>query len=183
MWGDGGTYGAWADGMDRWARGETADPAALPAITREQFDTDTWARLTNRIVTAVNARLIAWATATSRSIGHARGEFAVAQALAQARDGLRVIRGVAVTPQLPEDLRVQLLKLVDEQVSQAQTQLERQVEAMTRDGLDRRYAEQRLRTIRDNALTAILTETASPPAFGNPQIDATTTTRRRVIPG
>lgn len=181
MWGDGGVYGAWAEAMDRWARGEPTDPAALPPLAREHYDVDTWARLANRITTALNDRLIAWAAATSRSISFARDEFATAQALTQARTGLRAVRGLTVLPQLPEDLRTQLLNLVDNQVREAQLQLERQA-AADLGRPDRRYAEQRLRTIRDNGLTAILAE-APAPAVADGWLDATNPPRRRVIPG
>jgi len=183
MWGDGGAYGAWAGAMDRWAQGEPVDAFALPPLTRGQFDAGTWARLANRITTALSTRLIAWATATSRSIGQARGEFATAQALTQARAGLRAIRGVASSPLIPDDLRAQLVRLVDDQVRQAQEQLERQVQAAVRDGLDRRYAEQRLRTIRDNALTALLADSASLATVDEWRLDVTSPPRRRVIPG
>lgn len=183
MWGDGGAYGAWANVMGQWAQGEPADPSTLPPLTREQFDADTWARLTNRITTALSTRLVGWGAATSRSISQARGEFATAQALAQARAGLRAIRGVASSPQLPDDLRARLVSLVDDQVRQAQEQLERQIQTAVRDGLDRRHAEQRLRTIRDNALTAILADPASPATVDEWRLDITNSPRRRVIPG
>jgi hypothetical protein len=181
MWGDGGVYGAWADTMDRWSRGETADPAALPPLVREHFDVDTWARLADRITTGLNDRLIAWAAATSRSIGYARDEFATAQALTQARTGLRAVRRLAALPQIPEELRTQLVSLVDNQVREAQLQLERQAAADLGRG-DRRYAEQRLRTIRDNGLTAILAE-APATAVADGRLDATDPPRRRVLPG
>ncbi|WP_117212336.1 hypothetical protein [Allorhizocola rhizosphaerae] len=184
IWGDGGTYGAWADLLDRWARREAVDPAAFPPLVREQFDGDTWARLTNRITTALNDRLIAWAGATSRGIASAKGEFAFGQALAQARTGLRTVRGFACSPALPEELRSQLVSMVENQVRQAQAQLEEQAQKLTRQGMDRRDAEQRLRAIRDNAFTAILAETASPaaaPQWQQPGI--TNTPRRRIIPG
>lgn len=189
MWGDGGVYGAWAEVMDRWARGEPADPGALPTLTREQFDGDTWARLTDRITDALNTRMVAWAATTSRGINHAHGEFGVAQALAQSRVGLRTIRDVASCLPLPDDLRGQLVKLIEDQVRQAQEQLERHVDSATRQwgGLDRQSAERRLRTIRDNALTAILTETTPPivpsPNGAQAQPDVTNPPRRRVIPG
>jgi hypothetical protein len=184
VWADGGTYGAWAHLLDRWARGEAVDPAALPTLAREQFDADTWARLTVRITTALNDRLVAWARATSRSVGAANGDFAFSQALAQARDGLRAVRGFASAPALPDELRSQLVAMVDDQVRQAQTQLEEQAKKLARQGLDRHHAEQRLRAIRDNALTAILAEAPSAPAahMWRPP-DTNHLPRRRIIPG
>ncbi|GHJ48951.1 hypothetical protein Cs7R123_62930 [Catellatospora sp. TT07R-123] len=181
MWGDGGVYGAWAQTMDRWARSEPIDPSALPPLAPEYFDAGTWARLADRITTAVSERLITWAGVTSRSLGAAGDEFATARALTQARTGLRAVRAMAVLPQLPEELRTRLLALVDEQVREAQRQLERQA-AADLGGRDRRFAEQRLRTIRDNGLTAVLAEAPAPSATDG-WLGATTPPRRIVDPG
>jgi hypothetical protein len=181
MWGDGGAYGAWSNVMDRWARGEPTDPATLPPLAREHFDSDTWTRLTNRITMALNDRLVAWASSTSRSLSAPGDEFATAQALTQARTGLRAVRALTVLPQLPEDLRARLLVLVDEQVQQAQRELERQATADL-GRRDRRSAEQRLRTIRDNGLTAVLAEVPTP-MVADGWLGPTSPPRRNVMPG
>ena len=107
------------------------------------------------------------------------------QELAQARTGLRSVRALAAHPGLPESLRSKLGELVDEQIPRLQAQLEQNLEDEARRGADARFVERRRRTLRDNALTAVL---KSPEAAPAPPADPWASyapgapTRRRVLP-
>ncbi|OIJ65162.1 hypothetical protein [Streptomyces mangrovisoli] len=183
LWADGGPYQAWVDHLRRWAALEPVDPAALPPLTQEQFDADTWARLTAHLTGALTARLVAWADAMVRALAQAHDEFSYGRELAQARTGLHTVRALAAHPGLPASLRERLTALVDEQIPQVQAQLERGLEEEARRGTDPRRVEARRRTLRDNALTATL-GAPPPPAPGQPwAYDPAAPPRRRILPG
>ena len=183
--GDGGAYQTWVTFLHAWAAGEPVDPAALPALRQEDFDADTWVRLTTHVVTAFGARLARWSEGLVRALNEARDEFGFGRELAQARTGLRSVRALAAHPGLPESLRSKLGELVDEQIPRLQAQLEQNLEDEARRGADARFVERRRRTLRDNALTAVL---KSPEAAPAPPADPWASyapgapTRRRVLP-
>lgn len=198
LWSDGGAYQAWVDFLRRWAAFEPVDPAALPTLTQEQYDTDTWVRLTNHLTGALDTRLVAWADALLRALGQARDDFSHGRELAQARVGLRSVRALAGHPGLPESLRTRLTELVDRQIPQLQAQLEQNLDDELRRGADPRLVEGRRRALRDNALTAVLDQprqpSARPPATGardsapatSPDpwaYDPAAPPRRRITPG
>lgn len=158
MYGSGGAYGAWADFLDRFAAGENADPSRLPALKPEDFPPDGWERFGRRLNEAVNDRMNGWAKNLVRAMGESRDEFGVGRALTQARDGARVVRALGRHPGLPPGLGDKLLRVIDSQIRQAQTDLEDGVEQDRRAGLPPRAVEARLRTLRDNPLTAVLAE-------------------------
>lgn len=182
LWGHGGRYEEWATFLDRWAAGEQRDPAGLPTLREEDFTGDSWERLTDRLTGALSGRLRLWSRAVAHSIAEARDEFAVGRALSHARTGLRSIRAVAGHPGLPPELANRLVDLVDDAIRSAQQELERHTEALGRGGAGRDAAELRLRTIRDNPLTA--STAAGPvdtPAGAGWYADLSTQRRRRVI--
>jgi len=115
MWGGGGAYNAWADFLERWGAGERVDPAGLPCLNPADFKSDSWMRIVDRCTGALSDRLQRWGDAVNRAIAAARDEFGVAQALTQARDGLRAIRALPTHPGLPADLAARLGELVDRQ--------------------------------------------------------------------
>lgn len=186
LWGDGGAYQAWVDFLRRWAAREPVDPAALPVLTDGQYDAATWVRLSAHLTGALNDRLVAWADSLVRALDHARDEFSYGRELAQARAGLREVRAVAAHPGLPEELRTELLRLVDRQIPHVQEQLEHQLEEEARRGTDQRLLERRRRTLRDNALTGVL-GTAPPATATAPDPWAAdvpgSPPRRRIVPG
>lgn len=183
LWGDGGAYGRWAGHLERWARGEDggdgSGPADLPPLRPEDFPPDVWDRLLQRLRAAIETRLQAWADALTAALAKAPDEFSVGRALAQARTGLHSVRALAGHPALPDGVRAGLVDMVDRQIRTFQEELERTVRRQAR---DTRRAEKRLRTLRDNALTAVL---AGPPAApGPPPVparDPLAPTRRRVV--
>lgn len=158
MWTTGGSYGAWAEFLERFASGETVDPSRLPALQAEDFPPDGWERFGRRLGEGVSGRLNLWAEGLNRGISEARDEFEVGRALASARIGLRTVRALARHPGLPAELRDRLLESVDGQVRKAQDELEAQVEQDRRRGARPQDVEARLRTLRDNRLTAVLLE-------------------------
>jgi len=178
MWGGGGSYNAWVSFLERWAAGEPVDPAGLPRIALDDFTGDGHERLANRLSGALSARLQRWAAGLTRAIGEARDEFGVARALVQARAGLAPIRALAAHPGLPDEFTTGLVSMVDTQIRSAQGSLEDQVESMRRDGAERRAVEARLRTIRDNPLTTVLT---AAPGGDNWHRDLSVPPRRRVV--
>jgi hypothetical protein len=183
VWASGGLYQQWAAFLDRWGAGEDVDPATLPPVSPEDFTGDGFERLANRLTAAVSRRLGAWAKALNNGMA-AADEFTVARALGHARWGLRPIRALAAHDGLPAELSARLLAAVDDQVRSAQQSLEDQVERMRRNGADRQAVEARLRTLRDNAVTTVTTESpAGGPAArpGEWSAEASTSTRRRII--
>ncbi|QES18790.1 hypothetical protein DEJ46_06570 [Streptomyces venezuelae] len=149
------------ESLRRWAGFEPVDLARLPTITAEAYDGATVARLTTHITAALNTRLQAWADMLVRAVDAATDEFSAGRELAQARTGLRSIRDLADHHGLPERLRERLTELVDRQIPELQAQLERLLEEAAREEPEARWIEERRRTLRDNALTAVLAE---PPA-------------------
>ncbi|RYJ24218.1 hypothetical protein CU044_5066 [Streptomyces sp. L-9-10] len=173
LWAHGGTYETWAAFLTEWAAGTDAaagtegasgvrsDGAGLPALRQEDFAADTWDRLRLRLTDALSARLQLCADALAGALREAADEFSVGRALAQARSGLHPVRALANHPGLPEDLRPQLLKMVDDATRSLQQDLERAVESMVSEGGDPRHVEARRRTLRDNPLTAVKRSTPS----------------------
>jgi hypothetical protein len=151
----GGHYAAWAAFLDRWGAGESLDPATLPALEPADFAADSWQRLVDRVTEAISRRLSAWSDTLSRELGGSPDEFSAARVLNHARWSLVPIRALAGTPALPEDLRTRLVDLVDTQIRSTQRQLDESVERMRRSGVPRAALEARLRTVRDNPLTAV----------------------------
>lgn len=158
MWLRGGTYETWAAFLERWATGDDDGVHALPQIRPGDFNAETMARFTNRITGAMSKRLQAWADLLTRAIATHPDEFSVGRTLSQARVGLRGVRALAVHPGLPQELRTQLTRMLDEQIGSVQDQLEQDVDRMARQGAGERAVEARRRTIRDNALTAVVAE-------------------------
>jgi hypothetical protein len=180
MWVNGGAYQTWADFLDRWAAGEQDDPAHLPPLVPGDFAGDSWERLLNRITDALGRRLLAWSETLARELPAARDEFAAARALNHARWALPAIRSLAAAPGLPAEVRTRLAGLVDDQIRSVQRQLDEQVQRMRRPGIPSAVAEARLRTIRDNPLTAVTG--AAHVTDAGWHADPTTPPRRRVIP-
>lgn len=191
LWGHGGAYQEWVEFLRRWAAFEPVDPGALPPVHEGAYDGDTMARLTRHLTQALGTRLQAWADTLVRAMEAATDEFSAGRELAQARIGLQSIRLLARHPGLPERLREQLTELVDRQVPDLQAQLERSLEEVARaDGADAYWVEQRRRTLRDNALTAVLGQDpaaapapspARPPADAWAAYDPAAAPRRRVV--
>ncbi|MHB9859415.1 hypothetical protein [Streptomyces sp. YIM S03343] len=186
LWGDGGAYQTWVGFLRAWAAFEPVDPEALPRLEQEQFEADTWVRLSTHVIAAFTARLARWSEGLVRALNEARDEFSFGRELAQARTGLRSVRALAAHPGLPESLRTELGKLIDEQIPRIQAQLEQSLEHEARRGANARFVEQRRRTLRDNALTAVLTTppdpASAPPADPWASYTPGTPSRRRVLP-
>jgi hypothetical protein len=179
MWVTGGAYQAWAEFLQRWGAGEQADPAVLPRLVPADFAGDSWERLMNRITDALSRRLLAWSETLARELPAARDEFAAARALNHARWALPPIRALAAAPGLPEEARARLVELVDNQIGSVQRQLDEQVQRLRRAGVPSSAVEARLRTIRENPLTAV---TGGPHVTGGGwAADPTAAPRRRVI--
>lgn len=175
-----GTYDEWAAFLDLWSRGEPADLSALAPLHAEDFQGETWSRLTNRIIDAVNRRFEAWQAALVRATGAAAAdEFEYGRALQQSRDGLRPIRDLAGNELFPADLRENLTKIVDNKLRDIQQQLEDSTERMRDRGDSIRMAERRLHTLRSNALTAVTTQAQQGQPGWNPPADGTP--RKRII--
>ncbi|MFJ4767842.1 hypothetical protein ACIP88_01830 [Streptomyces uncialis] len=156
FWGDGGPYASWVQALHTWARHDPADLAALPRLERDQFDADTWERLTRHVLDALDARLTEWARRFALAFGEAADEFSAGRELTQARVGLRSVRTLVDHPGLPEDLRTRLGVLMDQHIRSLQTQMEHAVSQLARSGTDPHWVDQRLRTLRDNAFTSVL---------------------------
>jgi hypothetical protein len=164
FWGDGGPYETWVAALRAWQKGEPADLTTLPALEREQFTADTWARLTGHILHAVSVRLTDCVGRFGKAIGEASDEFSVGRELTHARAGLRAVRALASHPGLPTDVRDTATRLCDEQIRSLQEQLEHAVTREARNGGSAARLDLRLRTLRDNALTAAIVPLPQPPA-------------------
>lgn len=184
IWGGGGLYQTWASFLERWAAGERLDSSSLPALRVEDFAGDTWSRLADRLTDALNRRLVAWAASLTNATAEARDEFGVARALANARLGLTPVRALATHAGLPPDLAKRLLAMVNSQVDSAQKSLEAEVDRMRRGGVSRDVVEGRLRTIRDNSLTAVSRQAAPPATATRPDawyVDPSAPSARRIV--
>lgn len=156
MWGGGGPYQTWVDFLRRWRAQEPADPATLPPIEASDLTQDALLRLSEQLSVAIDARLQAWARLLSRTLSEAPDAFRAAQALVDGRAAVQAIRELAAHPGLPAGITSVLAATVDTQIRNAQDELERAVDQMRRDGVDRAFVEDRLRVIRDNSLTAAI---------------------------
>ncbi|MFI9239199.1 hypothetical protein [Streptomyces sp. NPDC053079] len=186
LWGGGGgAYDVWAGHLERWATGAPdTEAAALPALRAEDFPPDAWERLMRRIGDALQTRLQSWADALTAALSACGDEFSAGKALAQARSGLHAVRALAAHPGLPEEVRAGLTDVVDRQIRTLQHDQERDA----REHHDPRRGEARLRTLRDNPLTAVVGEPPAAAAGGQGGVrtsgwdhDPTTPARRRVI--
>lgn len=152
-------YQEWAEYLERWSAGGPVDASALGPLDETAYARDTWLRLSDRFTGALAARLELWQAALGRSTAAAGDEFSFGRALQQARTGLRVIRALATDARLPEELRTRLTALVDGQLTSMQEHLEKDVERLRGTGDANRRAEARLRTLRQNPLTAVSGDT------------------------
>ncbi|MFG1607780.1 hypothetical protein [Actinoplanes sp. NPDC049265] len=180
MWIREGTYHAWATFLRKWSEGAAGDPAGLPALSPADLAGDTWARLTNHLTEALSQRLTTWSGTLARELVAAPDEFAAARALNHARWGLPPIRALASAPGLPPEVRTRLLDLVDAQIRSVQEQIDQQVRQQRGPGVPASVVEARLRTVRDNPLTAVLGD--AHPTGGGWSAGPATSPRRRVFP-
>jgi hypothetical protein len=175
VWGDGGAYAAWTAFLQRWGADLRVGDEPLPSLAREDFQPDTWVRLTNHLVDAVNGRFRLWGTALTADIGRAESEFAAGRALANARVGLLSVLRLVQHPSLPPDLREQLTGMAGQQISSLQDSLERQMDRMAAGAGGRAAVEARRRTLRENPLTAVLSPPTpvgpAPPTAAAPAAD------------
>lgn len=193
-----GGYQEWADFLERWAEGGAVDSSALGPLDQEAYAKDTWERLTKRFAGAMDKRLQRWQAALSRAVTAARDEFECGRALQQSRTGLRAIRALATDERVPEHLRTGLTGIVDGAVRSMQEQLEKNTVRMRGTGDANRWVEARLRTLRQNPLTAVSGDTAveraaataastgstasaAPATSGNAASDPLDTPRRRIV--
>lgn len=153
----GGDYTAWAHYLAGWGDGGEPDESALGPLDPKHFASDTWRRITDRFTDALARRLEGWHKAFARAAAHAVGdEFEYGRALQQGRDGLVPVLALAGDTRLPEDLRNGLTGMVESKIADMQRQLERDVERQRDRGDSARMVETRLRTLRDNPLTAVV---------------------------
>lgn len=186
MWGDGGAYAAWARYLDAWRSGLGEPNAALPVIDDKDLSPETWVRLTNRIVDALDARLGLWSSALTADLAKSTSEFGAGRALSQGRIGLTSMFRLCEHPGLPTDLRRQLRELIEQQVRSIQSTLEESLRRQEAAGAPRTAIEARRRTIRDNPLTTVLGNVGPPTPDGRRPADPWTfdpggPSRRRLI--
>jgi hypothetical protein len=163
VWGDGGAYATWTTYVARWGADLGVGDERLPVLGAEDFAPQTWVRLTNHILDAINARLRLCTTALTNDMASARTELGVGQALVRARTGLASVLRLASSPSLPEDLRGQLRGLVEQQIVSVQQSLQQDGDSLERSGWRRVDADARRRTIKENPLTGVLTSAMAAP--------------------
>jgi hypothetical protein len=190
VWGDGGAYAAWTSYLERWQADLRTADEPLPPLGRDDFAPQTWVRLTNHIIDAINGRLRAWTDAFTADVAASRSEFAFGRAMVGARTGLASVLRLADHTSLQEDVRIQLRGMVEQQIKSLQQSLQEDTAGLERDGWSRADAEARRRTVRDSPLTAVLTTPATPtapaatPAEGAPDpwgFDPSQRPRRRLV--
>jgi hypothetical protein len=163
VWGDGGAYATWTTYVARWGADLGVGDERLPVLGAEDFAPQTWVRLTNHILDAINARLRLCTTALTNDMASARTELGVGQALVRARTGLASVLRLASSPSLPEDLRGQLRGMVEQQIVSLQHSLQQQADDMYRQGAPRAQVDARRTTIKDTPLTGVLTSPLAVP--------------------
>lgn len=149
-------YGAWADYLTAWERGDR--PPDPPALDPAYYHDDTWQRLVNRIVTAVNAGMTRWSEGLVHGTERATDEPSYARVLITSRVPLNRVRRLAGHPSLPPDLREQLTKQVEATIRSAQEQLEDQCSRLR--ATSPRFADRRMQTIRENSFARVLSDDA-----------------------
>lgn len=149
-------YGAWADYLTAWERGDR--PADPPALDPAYFHDDTWQRLVDRIVTAVNAGMTRWSEGLVHGAERATDEPSFARVLITSRVPLNRVRRLAGHPSLPPDLREQLTQQVETTIRSAQQQLEDECSRLR--STSPRFADRRMQTIRENSFAGVLGEDA-----------------------
>ena len=172
MWGDGGAYATWTTYVARWGADLGVSDEHLPTLGQEDFAPQTWVRLTNHIIDAINARLRLCTTALTTDMASARSEFAVGQALVRARTGLASVLRLASHPSLPEDLRGRLRGMVEQQIVSVQQSLQQDGDGLERSGWRRADADARRSTIKNNPLTGVLTSAMAAPQAAPGAADA-----------
>jgi hypothetical protein len=171
-----GGYDEWAEYLAGWGDGGEPDGSALRPLDPKVFASDTWRRITDRFTDALARRLEGWHQAFAKAAANAmRDEFEYGRALQQGRDGLIPVLKLAGDARLPEELRTGLTNMVESKITDMQRQLERDIERQRDRGDSARVVESRLRTLRDNPLTAVVTgvragvvDPAAIPAAGLP---------------
>jgi len=163
VWGDGGAYATWTAYLARWGADLGVADEPLPPLAQEDFAPQTWVRLTNHVLDAINARIRLCLDALTNDMASARSEFAFGQALIRARTGFASILRLAGSPSLPEDLRGRLREMVEQQIVSVQQSLQRDGEDLERSGMRRADADARRTTIRSNPLTGVLTSAMAVP--------------------
>ncbi|WP_229404080.1 MULTISPECIES: hypothetical protein [Micromonospora] len=144
----------WVTFLRRWRTEQSAAPGGLPKLVEAALPADGWARFVAMLTGALDQRLKLWADGLLAAMAAAGDEFEWARALVQGRRGLASIRAVAGSPGLPEPLARHLLGLVDAQIELVQRALEDGVEQLRRQGGDGPLVHTRMRTVRENPLTA-----------------------------
>ncbi|MEU3573326.1 hypothetical protein AB0E96_33605 [Kitasatospora sp. NPDC036755] len=180
--GSGGSYRAWADFLERWARGAPEAAEGLPPLVLEDFPEDTRERFRVRVTEALTRRLQDWSDALTAALNAAPDEFGAGRALAQARTGLRAVRALAEHPGLDEEFRTRLTEVVDERIRRFQTDQEGELDRLAALDVDPGWLEERRRTLRDNPLTAVIAETA-PASRDGWSYDPAAPPRRRIVRG
>lgn len=155
----GGGYAEWAEYLAAWGGGADPDDSALPSLVHEDFAEDTLRRISDRFTGAINTRLEGWHNALMRATGPANhDEFEYGRALQQGRDGVLKILRLAADTRLTEQLRTELTAMVEGKITDIQAQLERDIERQRDRGDSARHVENRLRTLRTNPITAVITQ-------------------------
>jgi len=172
MWGHGGLYSDWANYLEQWGADSRPLPARPPALDERDFDPDTWTRLIMRVQEALNERLERWSKALVRHLAEAVDEFSWGRALAQSREGLRAVLEMCNSPGLPPGVVEALTNQVHGVIRTNQETLEADA-ARDLSGRTSRDAEMRLRQLRRNPLTAVLTEFSPPGAVAEAPVSTT----------
>jgi hypothetical protein len=141
-------YGDWLAWLEEFAAGGYPPLTGLVPLDDPELGGYAVNRLVERFVDAVVARFGLWQAELERQLGGALrlGGGHPAAALLDARRRLRALRQVASDPLIPQDLRAEAGKALEEMVASAQRDLERSLER-------RRGAETLLALVRGTPLT------------------------------
>jgi hypothetical protein len=170
------TYAEWLPFLDRFGAGDDSVIVVMSQGTLEWTNVVA-ERWTRQVSTCLNGRLQTLSTQLQTMLDRSRGDhFAISNALLMTRRALIPLRAFVRLPVLPDDVKQHLVSELDRWASETQKSLETHAANIRHD------QGRLLKTIRDHPLTAVASETPSPPQTETPGgVTDSPTKRRRVI--
>ena len=151
-----GTYAEWLLVLDRFGEGDDSVIAVMSQGTLE-WTNIVAERWTRQVAMCLNGRLQALSTQLQTMLDRSRGDyFAISNALLTTRRSLTPLRAFVRLPVFPDDVKQHLVSELDRWADETQKSLETHAASIRHD------QGRLLKTIRDNPLTAVASETPSP---------------------
>ena len=150
-------YETWVLTLRAWSQDPTLSLEQLPALADDTFTPDTYGRLMNHVLAAVQAVSNRWHEGLVRTMRDAVTPFDLARELVGLRATLSRRVQLATHPALPEGVRQVLTESLRRDVERYQADLESAVQRQSAGGrVDHRAAEKMLTVVRENSFLSVL---------------------------